>query len=68
MALLLLPMARWLWGGWLVWAALILLLGFRHPPLLNRWEPLDHKRRVWAAIALLIFLLCFMPAPFTFRD
>ena len=67
-ALLLLPMARWLWGGWLVWSALILLLGFRHPPLLNRWEPLDRKRRVWAVIALLVFLLCFMPAPFTIRD
>lgn len=63
-ALALLPMALWLWIGWLVWAVLILLLGFRHPPLLNRWEPLDRKRRVWAGIALLIFLLCFMPAPF----
>ncbi len=63
-ALLLLPMAKW-WSGWLVWAALILLLGFRHPPLLNRWEPLDSKRLVWAAIAIVIFVLCFMPAPIT---
>jgi len=44
---------------------LILLLGFRHPPLLNRWEPLDSKRLVWAAIAIVIFVLCFMPAPIT---
>src|SRR2546422_10450556 len=63
-ALLLLPMAKW-WSGWLVWAALILLLGFRHPPLLNRWEPLDSKRLVWAVIAIVIFVLCFMPAPIT---
>ena len=67
-ALLLLPMAGWLWGGWLMWSALILLLGFRHPPLLNRWEPLDRKRCIWAGIALLIFLLCFMPAPFTIHE
>ncbi len=64
-ALALMAMAFFLkWYGWLLWAVLILLLGFRHPPLLNRWEPLDRKRRVWAAIALVIFLLCFMPTPF----
>jgi membrane-associated protease RseP (regulator of RpoE activity) len=52
------------WSGWLFWSALLLLLGFRHPPLLDRWEPIDGKRRVWGAIALVIFLLCFMPTPF----
>lgn len=66
-ALVLLPMG-WLWSGWVVWATLILLLGFRHPPLLDRWEPLDRKRRVWAAVALVIFLLCFMPAPVVFHN
>ncbi len=66
-AVALLPLGRF-WWGWYVWSVLLLLLGFRHPPLLNRWEPLDLKRRVWAAIALLIFVLCFMPAPFTIRD
>jgi membrane-associated protease RseP (regulator of RpoE activity) len=57
-----------LWPGWVFWGVLLLLLRFRHPPLLNRWEPIDRKRVVWAAVALLIFLLCFMPAPFTFND
>ncbi len=51
------------WPGWLMWAALILLLGFRHPPLLDRREPLDRNRWLWAGVALLIFLLCFMPVP-----
>ncbi len=51
------------WIGWYPWGLILLLLGFRHPPLLNRWEPLDPKRRVWAAVALLIFLLCFTPWP-----
>lgn len=64
-ALALVPLGMKFWWGWYLWAGLLLLFGFRHPPLLDRWEPLDGKRRVWAAIALLIFLLCFMPAPFT---
>ena len=65
-ALALLPLC-FLWPGWVVWSVLLLLLGFRHPALLNPWEPLDTKRRVWAGIALLIFILCFMPAPFALR-
>ncbi len=67
-AFLLLPLGLKFWWGWCFWAALLLLVGFRHPPLLNRWEPLDRKRLVWAAIAVLIFVLCFMPAPFTIRE
>jgi membrane-associated protease RseP (regulator of RpoE activity) len=63
-ALGLLPLA-YFWPGWAFWAVLLLLLGFRHPPLLDRWEPVDEKRRAWAVIALVIFLLCFTPAPFT---
>lgn len=51
------------WPGWLMWSVLLLVLGLRHPPLIDRWNPLDRKRMMWAAIALLIFLLCFMPAP-----
>ncbi len=63
----LLPMGIWLWEGWLVWAVLLMLLGYRHPALLDRWEPLDRRRRVWAVVALVIFLLCFMPVPFEIR-
>jgi hypothetical protein len=51
--------------GWFLWAVLLLAVGFRHPPLLDGWEPLDRSRRIWAVVALAIFLLCFMPAPFT---
>ena len=60
---LLLPLGFFYWPGWYVWAALSLLIGFRHPVLLDRWEPIDAKRRVWALVALAIFILCFMPAP-----
>lgn len=61
-AVALVPMAL-LWPGWLLWAIFLLAIGFRHPPILNRWEPLDGKRRFWAFIGLVIFLLCFAPIP-----
>ena len=66
-ALLLIPLGKFFWGGWIVWAILLLAIGFRHPPLLNRWEKLDRTRLWWAAIAVLIFLLCFMPTPVVIR-
>jgi len=50
---------------WYVWGGLLLILNWRfpHPPLVDRWEPLDAGRRMWAVVALVIFLLCFMPSP-----
>lgn len=62
-AILLVPLAIHYWVGWLLWAILLLVIGFRHPPLIDRWEPLDRRRRSWALVALAIFILCFMPAP-----
>jgi len=63
-ALALLPLGYFFWVGWFMWAVLLLVIGFRHPPLLDGWEPLDPTRRFLAGVALAIFLLCFMPAPF----
>ncbi|HVN09954.1 MAG TPA: site-2 protease family protein [Patescibacteria group bacterium] len=58
----------WLFAPmWYAWAILSLLIGFRHPVLLDRWEPIDAKRRIWALVALAIFILCFMPTPFFVR-
>ncbi len=52
------------WEGWFVWAALLLILGLRHPPILY-WEvPLDRKRKVIGWFALVIFILTFIPVPF----
>lgn len=61
-ALTLLPLGI-LWRGWLIWAVLLFVFGFRHPRLLDRWEPIDASRRAWALVALIIFLLCFIPVP-----
>lgn len=56
------------WPGWMMWALLLLVIGFRHPPLLDRHQPLNPSRRIWAWIGLGIFLLCFTPVPFTIRQ
>jgi membrane-associated protease RseP (regulator of RpoE activity) len=63
-AILLVPLAVKFWAGWLVWAVLLIAIGFRHPPLIDRWEPLGRTRRILSGVALGIFILCFMPAPF----
>jgi len=51
------------WLGWIVWALLLLAIGYRHPPLIDRYGTLDRKRFVWAAVGLAIFVLSFMPVP-----
>jgi membrane-associated protease RseP (regulator of RpoE activity) len=66
-ALLLVPLGIYFWKGWIMWAVLLLAIGFRHPPLMNRWEQLDRPRFFWAAIAVVIFVLCFMPMPVLIR-
>lgn len=51
------------WLGWLVWAALLLLLGLGHPSTVDANTPLDRPRRIaaWATIAL--FIVTFSPVP-----
>jgi membrane-associated protease RseP (regulator of RpoE activity) len=49
------------WYGWLVWAVL-LFFGRRHPSIVDP-ESLGTGRRRLAWLTLIIFLLCFTPAP-----
>jgi membrane-associated protease RseP (regulator of RpoE activity) len=49
--------------GWWLWAAIVLVIGLRHPPLWDELQPLDAKRLALAAFALLMLVLCFMPVP-----
>jgi membrane-associated protease RseP (regulator of RpoE activity) len=53
-----------IWPGWLFWGGLLLIIGLRHPTVLDPGPPLDRRRRWVAAIGLLVFLLCFTPVPF----
>ncbi|OGW45889.1 MAG: hypothetical protein A2Y66_08295 [Nitrospirae bacterium RBG_13_41_22] len=53
-----------LWEGWTIWAVLLIILGLRHPPVLQ-WEvPLDTKRRFIGWVSLTIFVFTFIPVPF----
>lgn len=51
------------WPGWLLWSVVVLVIGLRHPPVYDENLPLDRKRRALAWVALVIFVLSFMPVP-----
>ncbi len=53
-----------LWEGWLVWSLLLLILGLRHPPVMYWEEMLDARRTMTGFLALVIFVLTFIPVPF----
>jgi membrane-associated protease RseP (regulator of RpoE activity) len=65
-----LTIVSYFWDGWMGWAVyvviLTLMLRIGHPRVMDEYEPLGFGRKVVAAIGLLVFLLCFMPAPITF--
>jgi membrane-associated protease RseP (regulator of RpoE activity) len=54
-------------ASWIVWTGLIvvmlLVIGPRHPRTFDEDVPLDRARRWMALAALIIFVLCFTPAP-----
>lgn len=53
--------------GWLVFGFLIgRVLGIYHPPVLVNY-PLSTTRKVLGWLTLIIFILCFSPAPFVLR-
>jgi membrane-associated protease RseP (regulator of RpoE activity) len=55
-------------NNWLVWAILILvLIKIKHPPVAHDHEPLDRNRQIIGIIALIIFVLCFIPDPIYLR-
>jgi membrane-associated protease RseP (regulator of RpoE activity) len=55
-----------LWIGWIVWSAIFWVIGFKHPPTLDSISPLSGKHKIIGIIALVIFILTFVPAPFLF--
>jgi len=55
------------YSSWLVWTGLmfvmLVLFGPRHPPVFDEHMPLDRTRLILALFALVMFVLCFTPAP-----
>ena len=54
-------------ASWIVWTivvtGMLFAFGVRHPPVLDEDVPLDTTRKILAVVALVIFALCFTPAP-----
>src|SRR5271166_3269173 len=59
----LIPLAKYFWVGWFVWAVVLWLTSF-HPPIPNR--PGISPGRKWVAgLAIVMLALAFSPAPLT---
>lgn len=57
-------MGVYFWEGWLIWALLLMFIGVIHPPVLLPHITLDSRRQKVGYVALAIFILTFVPAPF----
>lgn len=51
------------YAGWLVWAALVLIIGVDHPPVSDSDVGLDRGRRVIGWFCFLLFIVTFIPVP-----
>jgi len=63
--LVLLALGIFGWQGWLFWGLLLFIMGFRHPPPMDWWVPLDRKRKIIGWLTVAIFVLTFIPIPFS---
>ncbi|HAR35686.1 MAG TPA: site-2 protease family protein [Acidobacteria bacterium] len=61
--LILVVLGVFYWAGWLIWAVLILILGVRHPSILDSSQNFSWKRVALSLAVLLIFIFSFIPAP-----
>lgn len=55
------------WAGWYIWGVLLLGIRFFRTLPIYQPEPLDADRRAAAIFMLVVFILCFIPAPFIER-
>jgi membrane-associated protease RseP (regulator of RpoE activity) len=51
------------WSGWWLWALLIFFFGRRYAEPLDQITKIDRKRKVLGIIALVLFVLLFIPVP-----
>ncbi len=62
----LLVVMGFVWATWWIWAALIFFLGRSHAEPLDLVTELDSKRRWLGYLALIVFILVFVPIPIMF--
>jgi membrane-associated protease RseP (regulator of RpoE activity) len=51
------------WSGWWLWAGLLLFFGRHYSEPLDMITPIDRKRKILGILALIVFLLTFIPVP-----
>jgi membrane-associated protease RseP (regulator of RpoE activity) len=51
------------YSAWTVWALIVLLVGRRHPPVLDPRESIGTGRGILTVIGLIVLSLCLMPHP-----
>jgi membrane-associated protease RseP (regulator of RpoE activity) len=59
----LIPMAFYLWAGWLIWAVLLRISGMRHP-MVAEWPGISRGRQLLGFCAFVMLILTLTPAPF----
>ncbi|MCK5125657.1 MAG: site-2 protease family protein [candidate division Zixibacteria bacterium] len=52
-----------IWKGWWLWLVLAIIMKPFHPPVINDDAPPDKRHKIIGWIAVLLFLLTFVPAP-----
>jgi membrane-associated protease RseP (regulator of RpoE activity) len=58
-----LALLGFLWSGWWLWFGILMIIAWRHPPVLQAAQALDSRRQTLALVTLIIFLVVFMPVP-----
>lgn len=53
------------WPGWFFWGFLLWMMGFRHPSPIEGGSILDRKRKIIGWVTIAVFLLTFIPVPFS---
>ena len=61
--IILIPLGYFSWQGWFIWAAIVAVFGFRHPPLIDESIPLTSQDKKIGLISIAIFVVTFIPAP-----
>jgi membrane-associated protease RseP (regulator of RpoE activity) len=58
--------SRHRWAGWFIYAGMLgLLLGLKHPSVSDEDQQVGRSRQIFGVVALIVFILCFMPFPIT---
>ena len=52
------------WAGWWVWAVFVLLMGLKHPPVLDESVSLLGVHKLLGWLSILVLILTFIPVPF----